>query len=351
MTRNIAKICSLIGAILFLLLLYPCGGGSSLHAQQRIIELQIKADSRAAVGTQQRWMEVLQDVGANRVVVKTGTSSTPEIEEVQLSSSTLITITGSINRNKLILPGGSFSIRDKAAIRELIQRLRDDGVKVALAEKKAFGLTSEQLVEQHRELSKPLDFETQGESAEQVVSKISRLIGKPLSIDTAAAAALRKGGQVAEELKGVAAGSALAVVLRPLGLVLEPGRQQGREIELKIVDYRESQENWPIGWPIQTTPVSAEPRLFERLQLEIRGFPLADAMSAIEKRTGVPFFYDHNSFARHGVDISQTKVTLVQDKASFMVAIDKLLRQSKPKLKYELRQDENGKSFLWITTQ
>ncbi len=93
------------------------------------------------------------------------------------------------------------------------------------------------------------------------------------------------------------------------------------------------------------------PRLFERLQLEIRGFPLKDALGAIEKRTGVPFFYDYNTFARAGVELKATKVTLVQDKASFMVAIDKLLRQSKPKLIDELRVDENGKPFLWITTR
>ena len=156
---------------------------------------------------------------------------------------------------------------------------------------------------------------------------------------------------VAEELNGVSAGTALAVVLRPLGLVWQPRRLPGKPLELMIVDSQESLENWPIGWPLERPPVQIEPRLFERLQLEIRGYPLGDALDAIEKRTGVSFFYDHNSLARAGVELKKTKVTLIQDKASFMVAIDKLLRQCKPQLIDELRVDENGKPFLWITTR
>jgi hypothetical protein len=320
-------------------------------AQQRIIELQVHADARARVGTQQRWMEMLSTVGADRVVLKTGFVAEPEIEETKLSATALVTISGSISGEKLFLPGGSFSIRDKAGIRELIQRIRDDGARVALAEKKAFGLTSDQLVELHQLMRKPLNFNTQSMSAAEFVQDISKLIGREFALDATARTALAGSATVAEELSGVSSGTALAVVLRPFGLVWQPRRLQGKPLELMIVDSGNSSENWPIGWPIENPPVQVEPRLFERLQLEIRGYPLSDALNAIEKRSGVPFFYDQNSLARAGVELAETKVTLVQDKASFMVAIDKLLRQSKPKLIDELRVDENGKAFLWITTR
>ena len=320
-------------------------------AQRRSVELQIFSDSLAAVGTQQEWMEMLHDVGADRVVVKTGSISTPEIEESQLSTSTLITVTGAIQGDRLMLPGGAFKIRDKAGIRELIQRLRDDGSKVALAEKKAFGLTSEQLVELHQTLSTPVNFSTKGKSSAEVVTKISGLIGTQFSFDSTASSALRNDETVAEELNGISVGTALAVVIRPLGLVLQPERKQGKSLELGIVDSQGSTENWPIGWPIEKPPIQIEPKLFERLQLEIRGFPLSDALGAIESRTGVPFLYDHNSFARHGVELTKMKVTLVHEKIAFMTAIGKLLTQNKPKLIDELRLDENGKPFLWITTQ
>ena len=324
---------------------------SSGFAQQRIVELQVSADSRARVGTQQRWMEMLSKVGADRVVSRTGLTGGPEIEETKLSSSSLVTISGVISGDKLLLPGGSFSIRDKAGIRNLIQRIRDDGARVALAEKKAFGLTSEQLVGLHQLMQKQLNFNTRSMSAAEVVQNISRIVGREFNLDATARTALAGSAAVSEELNGISAGTALAVVLRPLGLVWQPRRLPGKPVELLIVDSQNSSENWPVGWPLEKPPVQIEPRLFERLQLEIRGYPLSDALNAIEKRTGVPFFYDHNSLAREGVELAETKVTLVQDKASFMVAIDKLLRQSKPKLFDELRVDENGRPFLWISTR
>ncbi len=82
-------------------------------AQHRVIELEVHTDARARVGTQQRWMEMLHQVGADRVVMKTGSISEPLVEESKLSSSTLVTISGAIAGEKLFLPGGAFSIRDK----------------------------------------------------------------------------------------------------------------------------------------------------------------------------------------------------------------------------------------------
>jgi hypothetical protein len=324
---------------------------SAVQGQERIIELQVFCDGRAVVGTQQRWMEMLQGVGADRVVVKTGAVDAPNIEESKVASATMIYLSGSIENSQLHLPGGRFSINDKAGIRDLIQKLRDDGATVALAEKKAFGLTSAQLVELHGMLRKPLDFDTKGANAGEVIEKIAQLIEVRFHFDATAQTTLLANHTVTESLEGISAGTSLAVVLRPLGLVLQPQRLQGKPLELLIVDFQKSAENWPIGWPLEQSPVQAEPRLFEKLKLEIRGFPLSDALNAIEKRSGVPFFYDHNSFAREGVALSQNIVTVVQERASLMVAIGKLLRQCRPKLSDELRMDENGKPFLWITTQ
>ena len=123
-------------------------------AQRRMIVLEISSDARSPVGTQQKWMEMLQKVGADKVVSRTGKSGTPTVEETRMTSSSLVKVTGFVVGGKLKLPGGSFSIRDTAGIRELLKRLREDGAKVALAEKKAFGLTSEQLVALHQQLAK-----------------------------------------------------------------------------------------------------------------------------------------------------------------------------------------------------
>lgn len=320
--------------------------------QRRMITLEISCDARAPVGTQQKWIEMLQNVGADRVVSRTAASGTPTVEETQTSSSTLVRVTGFIVGGRLKLPGGSFSIRDRAGIKELLDRLRDDGAKVALADKKAFGLTSEQLVGLHQRLSEKVDFPTAGQRAGDVVSKLTNRSGLKFVLDHSARAAVNGNEKVAEELEGISIGTALATVARPLGLVVQPRREQGKSLEIHLIDSRNvNGEHWPIGWPISAAPLSVEPKLFEKLDVEIRGFRMKDALDAVEKRAGVPFFYDHNTLAREGIEMSDVRVTLVQKKASLIVAISKLLRQSKPRMSEEIRTDENGKAFLWITVK
>lgn len=339
----------MIGASSWMALVLYLSSAGIVVAQDRRVELEVVAEARATPGTQQRWMQMLQEVGADRVVIKTGNMETPTVEEFKLGSSVTLTVTGYLKGSKLALPGGSFGITDKTRIRDLLQQLRDDGAKVALADKKAFGLTSEQLVAVHSRLSEAVEFETKNRPASDVVSRIGQQTGLRWKMDAAARTALAGKDPVAEELKGISSGTALAIVLRPLGLVFHPQRLQGGTTEFLIVDSQNADEHWPVGWPIQKPPVQVEPKLFEQLELEIRGFPLADVLKAIQTRTGVPMIYDHNSMARHGVDLHATKVTLVRKQVSFSVALAKLLNQSKPALIDELRVDESGKPFLWIS--
>lgn len=347
-----SPILARIGWLILVGVLIPnCVAAQPTTPKRRIVVLEISADARAPIGTQQKWAEMLQDVGATRVTSKTGRSGTPAIRESEVSQTSLITVTGFIVGNRLNLPGGSFSIRDKAGIRDLIQRLRDDGAKVALAEKKAFGLTSEQLVGVHQAFSKNVELDTAGQNAGKIVSQLIRESGLPFVFDAAARTALAGDELVVDELKGISLGTALALVVRPLGLVVVPHREQGKPIEIRIVDAESSKENWPVGWPIETSPIAAEPKLFERIPIEIRGISMKVAMNAVQKKADVPFFYDQNSLARQGIELDEIKVTLVEKKASLMLVVSRLLRQSKPRMSEELRVDENGKAFLWISAR
>jgi len=322
-------------------------------AQQtrRMISLEISSDRKAQVGTQQQWIQMLQSVGADKVTSRTASAELPAVEEIKTPSMTLVKVTGFISGKKLYLPGGNFLMSDKNGIRALLQRLRDDGATVALAEKLAFGLTADQLVGLHEKLAKEVDFSTSGQKSGDVIKRITANTRMKFLYDRAAAAAINGEDKVQEELKGISSGTALAAVLRPLGLVLEPKREQGKELQLRIIDTRSSKENWPIGWPIEDAPIEVEPKLFDTLPINIQNIPMKTAMDAIQSRAGVPFFYDQNTMAREGIELDKVKVTLQRDKVSLLVAVSRILKQSKPKLWEEIRVDENGKPFLWITTR
>ncbi|MFM8399782.1 MAG: hypothetical protein ACKOAH_18305, partial [Pirellula sp.] len=126
----------------------------SFGQQSRLVELHLVASAAGELGAQQDWAELLETVGADRVQIssirKPGEAG---IEELQSGKTIVVRVNGVIAGGNLSLPGARFSRSDVAGIRNYIQKLRDDGSKVALAEKKAFGLTSEQLVELNQELS------------------------------------------------------------------------------------------------------------------------------------------------------------------------------------------------------
>ena len=339
--------------VLFLFFGLFISGGfcSPLSAQQRVIQLEIHAEARAVVGTQQRWMRLLSEVGAERVVSKTSSISAPAIEETKLGQTNLITITGVIRREKLKLPGGTFTVNDQAKIRRLIQNLRDDGADVTLAEKQAFGLTANQLTDLKKTLSQPVNFKTQGLPVRQLFDRVAVASGIELTFDSTAQKAIVGAEKFEEELQGLASGTALAYGARRLGLAVKPVRRPGEKVQLALMAATGKGEFWPVGWEPAAIPLRVEPKLFERSDLEVRNYALLSTLQAIESRVGVLFLYDRQAIDQQGINLAEAKVSLVGKKMLYIVAIGKLLLQTKPSLIENLRVDDAGKPFLWIKPQ
>jgi hypothetical protein len=80
----------------------------------------------------------------------------------------------------------------------------------------------------------------------------------------------------------------------------------------------------------------------------INDTPLSEALNAIGQRLELPFIFDHNALAREGIDIDSEKVSLPPGRTYYMRIITRLLSQAK--LTSDLRVDEAGRPFLWITS-
>ena len=336
-------------------MLLVCAGAwsasSAIAQTNRQIHLEVAAGRMEPVATQQKWMELLSKVGADRIRSSTARSAGKVgIEERETSLGVVVKVRGVIQGKKLELPAGSFSQRDVEKIRRYIDALRLDGVETALADKKAFGLTSKQLVTLNQSLSKPLKLKTKGNDPLKLIQFAKTKVNYEIVLDRNARAALASGGELLDELNGLSLGTALAATLRPYGLVLQPVRDQGQDIRLLVSDSRQAEEFWPIGWPAQGIPKDAAPGLFQKNLLEIRDFPLDQVLSAIQSKAGLPMLFDYNSMARREIDLATTKVTFVKKNVSYGHSLRKLLSKTKPPMHYEIRVDEAGKPFLWIST-
>lgn len=318
---------------------------------KRSLELRVLVDASAGIGSRHKWMQALAEVGADRIVAETSRKTQPSFEEFGSGTSKTLSIVGIVKQGKLHLPGGKFSIHQTSAITDHLKKLRDDGAEVTIAKKVAFGLTTKQLISVHDQLGVPIESPTSGVKAADLAKTLLKESGYSLLIDEATKLVISQSESTIEnELQGYSIGLGLALALRQMGLVFEPTRPPAESIQLRIREVDEETQHWPVGWPISESRKKVAPSLFVKVPVQAFDTPLIDLLNAIETRSKLSFVYDNAAIMQKEIDL-KTKVTFSRPgkKASFDIVINKVLAQTKPKLKSEIKIDEVGKPFLWFT--
>ncbi len=335
---------------LYVFLCYVLGSASTFAQNaDRLVELEIYSTPTTPATTRHQWLEALSEAGADRVSAKTSRKPAPSIEETTYGGSKVILVKGVINNRKIKLPKKTFSITDQRGIKDYLQSLRADGAKTTLAEKKAFGLTSEQLINVHSKLAGTVTSGTQGKESGSLLNQLIQSLPQKTNLSPSARSALTSSEKVSNEYQGLSTGTALSIELRRHDLVLRPSPKQGRGVELEVVTTSQAPESWPQGWPPKAAPVTTFPKLFEVTALQLNNIQLDSVLSAISRRLKIEFIVDPAAWGTKPVDLSTVKVTFNKPRASYSAAIGNILSQSKPQLRYEIRLDENGEPFIWIT--
>lgn len=324
-------------------------GTSAVSADPRV-EMELAFEGGLPPTAPQKWSRMLSEVGVDRVQLRSARGS-EEVKVETLGSGRNISYRVSgviIADDQLIVPGGRFTISDRTKLDQWLERLRQDGPELLTAtERPPFNLTGAQLKQVNDDLMQHFEHPTQGQDPRVVIDRIERNLSLPLEADRTAMAALRSAGPIEDELQGLSSGTVLAAVVRPLGLALVPERQ-GQDIRLMIRRPNGSEEVWPVGWPLQDKRQAVAPQLFELLPVEIDDFPLAETLTAIQDRIDLPMLLDHNSLARYNIDPETVRVTYPGKKTSYSLVLQAILAQAR--LKGELRVDDGGDPFFWITT-
>src|SRR5439155_24112834 len=97
----------------------------------------------------------------------------------------------------------------------------------------ASGLLPKQLVGFHEARAVPVQGSTLGQPPRQTAKKIADRLPYKFASDEVAQRALAQGEPIADELEDISSGTALAAILRPLGLVMFP-EKNGPDIRLRI---------------------------------------------------------------------------------------------------------------------
>ena len=312
------------------------------------VELELIADSSGGAALAfQEWMQTLGRAGVKNIRLRTAEATDRVgIETRGSTDNPVYVVTGTVvSRDELLLPCGRFKRSDAARAAQWLDDLAERGPPNRREAHPAFGLTASQIQRVREDLAKPVVFSTQGMTRSEAVEKIGSRLAIPIQVAGRLAAA--GDDKVAEELSGVSCGTALACVLRPLGYGLVP-RPTAEGLAYGVGKARLDQEVWPIGWPPEKPLVQTMPSLFEFHNVNVQNVAATKALEAIATRLKVPVLMDYNAMARHGVDPAKTLVSLPSARTTYSLALRKLLFHAR--LKFEVRVDEAGKPFLWITT-
>jgi hypothetical protein len=319
--------------------------GKLASAAEPRVELEVITEAGFLGSDVRAWSDLLAQAGFTTVRIKSGGSESPSVQTSGKAGAQAYRVVGVLTAgNQLVLPKGRFGLSDRAQLEAWLKRLRDNGEEGISIKPAAFGLLPKQLVAVHEALAVPVEGSTLGKSVRETAKRIADRLPYKFASDEVAQRAMSDAQPIADELEGIASGTALAAILRPLGLALFP-EKSGAEIRLRIVALAGAKESWPVGWPPKENPGETLPEMFKFLKVNIGNAPLHEAIAAIAGRVKAPVLYDHNGLARIRADL-HTKVSLTEGNVFYARALDRLLAQAK--LKYEIRVDEAEKPFLWI---
>ncbi len=201
------------------------------------VELEIVTEQGVQITAPQQWLQLLTGIGIDHVQVRGGQSGDePKITNQGTARTASYHVVGVLtSRDQLRLPGGTFSRSDRAQLKDYFAKLGADGTDAVTAPHVRFGLTEKELTAVLADLAQPIDFETKGLTPRAFADQLQKSLALKPSIDAEASEAMRAAPPAVDELKGVAAGTALAITLRNCGLVMRPEKQRGQPVAYHVV--------------------------------------------------------------------------------------------------------------------
>ena len=326
-------------------------------------ELELATERGVQITAPHEWLQLLAGIGIDHVRIRgSQPGDEPRVENRGSSPGAGYRVVGVLtSRDQLRLPGGTFSRADRARLKEYFARLAADGVDSAIAPRVRFGLTQKELNAVLADLAQPVDFATKRQAPRAVINRLHTKLSLKFAVEAEADRILRAAPSIPDELSGLTAGTSMAMMLRNCGLVMRPEKLRGQPVDYRIAPTgaettaqstrgntaATDMQFWPIGWEPDKSPGETAPSLLESLNAEIDGYTLDEALAAIGPRLKVPMYVDHAALKACNIDPAKIQVKLARTRTSYKRVIDRILAQAL--LGSEIRVDEAGMPFLWIT--
>jgi hypothetical protein len=315
------------------------------------VELELALEPGFQPTIMQQWHETLAAAGADNFRLGGNNLRKIEIETVPGAAGPHYRVLGVISqRGELLVPGGRFAVSDKGGVARWVAGLKTAGPPRKPGEKPApFGMPAAQLDLAAHDLAKVVDFSTAGITPIELLTQLGNKLAYQVTAEPAVAEQLRRSEKIPGELKGLACGTVSAAVLRRDGLALVPKVSTGGQIEYLVEKAREGQDVWPVGWAPERPLPELLPDLYSLRNVQIDGNPASQVLQIVADRVKLPMIFDEQSLVLKKIDPSKVMVKIPEAKISYEGVLGRMLFQAG--LKHEVRLDDAGKPFLWVTAR
>lgn len=303
----------------------------------------------------QKWGRAFQDLGYAVRFREGRAGERTRIEDLERSGGRTSLIVGILEQDgQILIVRERYQLAEAAKFQELAEQVRRYGAAGPPASSPRWGMSEEQFAAVAQLLSTPVSETVSVDSASGIVHSLQLPTIFQVKVTDAAREHERSLKKTSEldgvNLKSMSKGTAMALALSQLGLGFRvmSGKAAGDYV-IEIDRGDESTNLWPVGWKTKEQANVAVPALYKAIPVSAEDFQLTALIDVLSSKLQVPHFYSAASLRAAGIFPAEIRYSRKPDKISPMKLMQ--LLGDRYQMGLDIRADENGRCFLWITTR
>ena len=319
---------------------------SSAVAADPPVEIEVIHEGPRSILAPQEWAEILGRVGFARVSIRGRRSGDAlGVKNIGSAQRPRYRVTAFLRNDKIVLPPSSqFSKRELGNIKAWMHQLQKGGTDASSSLQEPFGLSAAELDLVRQQMAGHVQITTKGKQRSEVIGQL--VAGQRFSVVIGGTIRqkLDRTQSVPEELAGLATGTALAALLRPAGLGLQPSWDKAT---WSVVKKKADNQVWPVGWDSDQSAARTVPVLGKEVETQVVTLPLNTALDQLADRMGIQILLDYRELEKKSIN-PKDPVSMRAGRFLYSAVIRHLLRQHK--LTFAVRLDDSAQPFLWVST-
>jgi hypothetical protein len=332
----------------------PSASADEPEPPRRTLDVEVLIQSQPSYRVRsQEWGRVFQDLGYSVKFREPRAGEAPRVEDLDRDDLLATRVVAAMAPDGSIRIGKQkFDIESTKLLTQALAEIQLHGAKGPPDSSPTWGLTDAQFKEVTQLLGVPVENPVELQSSILAVESVGLPANMRMKFTEAARQqALAQRPESAPEsiaLQGFAKGSAIAIVLAQYGLGFRPRYVAPGQYDMEIDRGNESNNLWPIGWKPEQSFSEILPTYFRAIPFDVEDVEVSALVGAISSKIGVAHFSSAYALTAKGLNIDTLKYTRKDDRISparLLTAVG-----DKMDLGFDVRVDEAGRMFLWITT-